>query len=351
MKKLKANKYLFFSLLFASFLLFILYFFFGWQTDVDTGSYLETISYFSNKDIESLKLIPHRALRPLAILFSLPFTIFFSPLMSLIFENILFYFGAAILMFKIAKEILGKEGLAFYGVVLYLTAYPFLRFGPVALTDMPAWFFYLFSIYLTLLFLKRPKNYLIHLNGLISGLGVLIKENAGVGILFFVALLIFSGKFKKKEIINYAFRFLLLFLVPILVNQFIIFYFLHYTYLDWYRFNAKTYLGESYSFFNLTKNFFITFGFSWAFVLMGVCRILKEKNSKDNKIYFSLLVPSLSFFLWPSITARLIYIAGPFLSLLAAKGLDKQENNLCFKALLLFFIIFNFVLVKLSYIF
>jgi len=351
MKKLKDNKYLFFSLLFAIFLLFVLYLFFGWQTDVDTGSYLETITYFSNKDIESLKLLPHRALRPLAILFALPFTIFLSPLMSLIFENVLFYFATTFLIFKAAKYVLKNEELAFYSVVFYLTSYPFLRFGPVALTDMPAWFFYLLSIYLTLLFLKNPKNYLIYFNGFISGLGVLVKENAGVGILFFLALLIFSGKFEKKEIINYAFKFFLLFLAPILVNQFIIFYFLHYTYLDWYKFNTKIYLRQSYFFFNLAKNFFITFGFSWIFFLIGAVRILKEKHRENNKIYFSLLIPSLSFFLWPSITARLIYIAGPFLSLLAAKGLDAKKNNFYFKTFLLFSIIFNFVLVKLSYVF
>ncbi len=263
------NLYLIYSLLFSFLVLIILVIFFGWQDDVDTGSYLEAMDYLKEKNIDKLELIPHRFLRPLGLVLALPFKEFFSSFMSLIIENVLFYFGTAYLIFKIGKEILKKEELAFYGVIFYLTAYPLLRFGPVALTDMGTWFFYVLSIYLTILFLKEPKNYLVYLNGLISGIGVLIKENGGMGALFFLMILLISGKFKKKEIFGYGLRFLILFLIPILINQLIVYHYLKYTYWDWYIFNKNTYLKQSYTIFNLGKNFFATFGLAWIFVVFG----------------------------------------------------------------------------------
>jgi len=354
LKIIKKNKYLILSLLFSFFNLLTLWFLFGWQTDVDTGSYLEAMTYFIKGDTQKLNDIPHRALRPLGIILALPFTRFFSTLTSLIIENVIFYFAAAFLIFKIAKEILKKDEQAFYSVVLYLSAYPMLRFGPVALTDMGAWFFYLLSIYLTLLFLREPRDYLVYLNGLLSGLGVLIKENGGMGILFFVVLLLISRRFQLKEIINYGLKFLLVFVFPILVNQLIIYYYFNYTYFNWYLKNTKTYLKQSYTLFNLAKNFFIVFGIGWIFVFLGIWNIWQEKNEENNRIFLALLIPSLSFFLWPSITARLIYIAGSFLSLVGAKGLGCVKINkkiLLLSFLLSLSVIFNFILVKLSYIF
>lgn len=342
LKKLK-NNYLFLSLAFAFLNLLLVYLFFGWQKDDDTLTLIETIEGLVNKNFD--KLFIHRILRPLGPLFSIPLLAIFSPFHALIFQNVIFYFLSAFFLFKIAKEIFKDEKSGLLSVIFYLTAYPLLRNGPAALTDMGAWFFYLSSLYLTLLFLKKPKDSLVYLNGFISGFGVLMKENAGFGILFFFSLLIFSKKFQRKEILKRGFQFLIFFIIPILINQLIVYHYFKYTYWDWYRENKK-YLKESYNIFNLTKSFFVTFGFHWFFVFAGALKILKERDEEKIFILKSMLIPSLSFFLWPSVISRLMYIAGPFLSLLASQSVKNKKHYY----FLIFSIIFNFFLVKLSYI-
>jgi len=348
MRRLSKNKYLLFSLIFGGVNALAIFLIFGLQVDSDTPGYITTLWHFLGR--ETGELLPYRILRPLGIIFALPFTSIFSGLGALIFENVLFYLGSLYLIFKISQKILKKEKLGFYSVIFFTTAYPLLRFGLAGMVDMGAWFFYLLSVYLTLLFLEEPKNYLVYLNGLVCGMGVLVKENGGVGILFFLAILLVSGKFRKKEIVDYALKFLPLFLVPILINQLITYHYFHYTYFHWYLQNAKSYLKQSYTFFNLAKNFFVTFGLNWIFVLIGIWRIYNERDKETIKIFLSLAIPSFSFFLWPSITARLIYIAGPFLALLAARGLDSKKYRFYFLFLLLPLAIFlNFILVELSY--
>lgn len=347
----KNKKYLFLGLLLVSWNLFFIWLIFGWQSDTDTGGYLETIEVLVEHDFIFLKELPHRILRPGAVLLAWPLANFFSAFTALILENILFYFLSAWLLFKIAKEIFCKENLALYSVIFFITAYPLLHFGPVALSDMGAWFFYLLSIYLTLFFVKKPSNYLVYLNGFLSGLGVLMKEDGGMGILFFISVLLLARRFNFSQIFKHATVFLLMFLVPITINQLIVYGFFQYTYYDWYLFNARVYINHSYNFFNLAKNLFLLFGLNWLFFMIGAWRIFKRSNWEFKFVLYSLLVPSFSFLLWPDITARLMYIAGPFLALVAARGFFVllQKRKVLSVALLLLCIAVNYFLVKLSY--
>lgn len=343
------QRYLFFVLVFALLLLIGVVLMFGWQSDVDTGGYLSFIKCFSGDEIRGL--IPWRALRAGGILLALPFTVIFSSFGALTAENILFYFAAMYLMFRLGEEILRGKKAAFLTVIFFSAAYPLLRFGLCALTDMPAWFFYLLSLWLAIRFLKKPSRFSAGLTGLTAGLGVLIKESGGMGILFFLALLFISGRFSRRQIFSYLASSLLFFLLPIFVNQLIVFHYFRYTYLDWYLFNTRRYLGQSYTLFNLSKNFFILFGLGWFFAGAGLRKFWRERRivGDEGKILLALFIPSLSFFLWGDLTARLMYISGPLLALLAAKGFGVLKNKKLAVGLMLIVIVFNLFLVKLSY--
>lgn len=346
-------KYLVVALLLTLLNLFLLWIFFGFQSDVDSGGYLETIKALLAGDRDFLSLLPHRILRPGGVFLALPLAKFLSPFAALSLENIIFYFFSAYLVYRIAREILDNKSLAVLSVVFFITTYPMLRFGPIALTDMGAWFFYLLSIYLTILFLKNPKSWLVCLNGLACGIGVLFKESGGMGILFFVLALLLTRRYSYQQILSWLAKFLLFFLLPITLNQSVVYYYFHYSYLNWYVYNSLTYLKSSYTIFNLAKNFFILFGLGWVFFLIGCWRLWRQRVN-DNKfyLYLALLGPSLSFLLWPDLTARLMFISGLLFCLVAVKGFMyflQSKSKILSVILLLSTIMLNYILVWLSY--
>lgn len=351
--KLKKHKYLVYTLGFGFLMLCLTILFFGFQSDVDTVDYVKSIKYFLGKRGD-FELNPHRVLRPGGIFLALPLSLVFTEFWALTIINILFYFICLALIFFLGKAIFKQEKLGFLTALFFSSNYPMMRFGLCCLTDMPAWFFYVLSLFLTVKFLQKPSLKLAGLNGFLSGIGFLVKESGGVGILFFLATLLVFNNFKSKDKFRYFLRFLFCFLGPVFINQALVWHFFNYTYLDWYLYNAKTYLSQSYTFYNLFKNFFILFGISWIFVFLGLKKFWQErkdpKKSCQTKIISALFVPALSFFLWGDLTARLMYISGPLLALLASMGF--QGFPLRFfanKIVLILAVNFNLFLVKLSY--
>jgi len=377
MEYLKNNKHLVFALFFALLNMGAIFFIFGFQTYSDSYQYFKAIDWFQGKGTD-VQL--NRLLRPLGPLLAAPFGE-----VGLIVENIIFYFLSVFLVFKIVDLIFNNKFQAFLASVFFFTATPVIESGLSYLTDMGAWFFFLLSIFLTLLYFKdeisaqehsftrsaKPTAYpklvqkcslasyfwkkesLIIINGLLSSIGVLMKENGGLGILFFVMMVLLSGKFNFKEKLSKILLFSIPFLIPIAIVQFLMYNNFHYTSLDWYLRNTPAsddslllvsmrYLGQ----------LFRILGILWIFVLIGAWREWKNRNWNWDriKIYLALLPPSLSFLLWTEgAGGRAVFVFAPLGILLASRGIillkEKQDRIVLF---LLALIILNYAFCALN---
>jgi len=328
--------------------LVIVFLLFGIQEDRDTGTYINVINYFAGKPHDELHL--GRIIKPLAPLVAAPFEPFLGAKNSLIFENILFYFAAAFLIFKITDLIYRNKKQAIFSVIIFVSSYSVIRWGLAALTDMSGWFFFILSIYLTLLFLRKRDIRLIWLNGFLSGAGLLFKETGAMGALFFILVLVIFSEFFWKEKARYAFNYFLAFGIPVFSASLFIYWKFHYSFIDWFIYaeEVKIHYGFKRSLLYFFENIFSLMFFGWFFVLRGAYKEFKYSNSRRTKILLSFIIPSLSFIVWPFKVVRLMFIAGPLLSILASRGLIFKSRIKQFLgyAALGFIVIFNFLFPK-----
>ncbi len=320
---LKNNKYLVFALLFAALNALAIFLIFGFRQYGDTSGYINAIHWFLGKNII---VNPWIILRPLGPLIASPFE-FLGEGAGLIVQNIVFYLFSAVLVFKITELVFSNKKQALFASLFFITATQVLEVGLAYLTDMGAWFFYLLSTFLTLFYFKNRNEKLIVLNGFLSGMGVLMKENGGLGILFFAMMVVLSREFNLREKISRILRFGIFFFIPIVLLQIFMYQNFGVTTLDWYLYQLRGF-GQGEGIFLVILRYFgqlfRTLGFLWIFFFIGLWQELRERNLERLKIYLALLPASLSFFLWPiSAGGRSVFIFAPLGILLAVNGFKK----------------------------
>lgn len=327
--KLMIKKYFLFSLLFAAVnLVVLLVFFVPRFNHTDTVQYVATVNYVLGNEEGELYL--NRLLYPASILISASLNPILSPENAFIFQNIIFYFLSVILIFFLVAYFYKDKKQAFYGTVLFVTAYPVLAYGIAVLTDFSGWFFYLAAILLSLCFYKSPdkKNALII--GFIAALGMLFKESAAATAMFFASLVFVAIKISFKEKLKYLFLFGFAFSLPIIINS-AIFYKL-YSYSYWERYidvvHDKTGGLYAYSPLRMAMEIGRVFALGWLFILLGILREISLKNKERSKFLIALILPSISFLFWAFPHNRIIFIAFPYLILLGSFGLAAGSNKL-----------------------
>lgn len=316
---IKNNRFLSLALGFAALNALAIFVFFGFQKYGDSPDYVRLIHWFLG---EGSVFEVERMLRPLGPFLALPLE-FLGDAAGLIAQNILFYFLSAVLVFKIVDLIFQNKKQALFAVLFFVTATPVIESGLAYLTDMGAWFFYLLSIFLTLLYLKNKDEKLVLLNGFLSGIGVLMKENGGLGVFFFGLMILFSRDFGIKEKIFKILKFGFVFAVPVIALQVFAYRSFHYTSLDWYLRNPSGSPGEGLFLVSLRYlgQLFRILGIVWLPLLFGVWRELREKNWLRSRIYLALVPASFSFLLWSvSGSARSVFVFAPLGVLLASRG-------------------------------
>lgn len=322
MGKIKIDKYLVFALIFALLNMGAIFFIFGAQKYADSAEYIRVINWLGGQD-GSLPF--HRLLKPVGLLFALPFE-FLGEGAGLLVQNAIFYLLCAFLIFKITELIYQNKKQALLASIFFVSATPVIEVGLSYLIDSGGWFFYLLSVFLTLLYFKTKNEKLVLLNGFLSGLGFLMKETGGLGASFFGLMILFSGNFSYKEKISKIARFGAFFLMPVIVLQALVFKYFHYTFWDWYLLGRPGVEGEGALLVSLKYlgQFFRILGVLWPLVLMGAFREFREKNRERLKIFLALIPSSFSFLLWTvNGGGRVVFIFAPLGILLATYGCKK----------------------------
>lgn len=328
MKITPFKKYLFLSLVFALLNgVLLLVFFVPKLNHTDTAQYVSTIKHISGDS--GSELFVHRLLKPLPILISSFLSPVLSPQNALVAQNFVFYLLAVWLVFLFIYHFYQNEKQAFYGTILYVGAFPMLAYGLASLTDMPGWFFYLFSILIALNFLKKPKLATAFLSGFVAGFGMLFKENVAAAPIFFAALVFIAAQLPFREKLKYILVFGAAFLIFPAINSIVIYNLYSFTYLDWYKM-AWDHPTQSFYWvgpLRIIVEIGRVLSIAWIFVLGGIIKEAVVKNKERLKILLVLLFPSLSFFVWSFPHNRMMFIAAPLLVLLGSFGLLRNYKN------------------------
>lgn len=344
--KVKENKWLVGAFVFAIANLAAIFSVFGFRKYGDTQGYIKAICWFRDAGCQ---IEPLRFLRPLGPMLATRFE-FLGAGAGLIVQNIIFYFLLVFLLFKIIDLVFDNKEYAFLASLFFITSTPFIDTGLTYLTDTGSWFFYCFSIYLTLLYFRFGKEKLIPLNGFLSGLGVLLKENAGLGAPFFVLMVLFAKNISFKNKIVKIAIFSAIFLAIIIGWQFLCFKLFHYTFFDVFFGPAKpAAVGESVLVVALRYlgQLFRTMGLLWPFIFLGIFQVWRKKDWGKTKIFLALLPASFSFLAWsPDAGARTTFLFAPLGILLSISGLSFLEEKLSKQgfALMVFFLIAAIIL-------
>lgn len=292
----------------------------------DSEQYMETAKYFRGLEAE---VYPQRLLKPLVPFLAAALSYVFGFNSSFLIVNSLLYLLIGFLVFKIIKVMFNDDRQALVGSLLFVFAYPMLEYGIAFMTDLAGWFFFVWSVYLTLLFIKKPSNGLVVANGLVSVLGSFAKESGGMGAVFFGLCVLFIHKDALWNKIKLIAIFSVSFLALFLPWQAFVYYKFHYTYYTWFAFNWAASPQSQYAkeiIRIVVKSLGATFLLGWPFVLLGALR-WKEIVSENRKIILALILPSVAFFSHPAVSSRLFYIVGLLLSILASIGFMYLVNN------------------------
>ena len=321
-----STKYFTYLLVFAAvnaLLVCLLFSHFGARFGSDSEEYLTTAKYFSGQGAlggsDMIKLFG-RLLKPAFPLLVGLLSPLFGFKLPFILINVVFYLSIGFVVFKIVKLLFNDENQALVAAMLFLTAYPMLEYGINYYTDLAGWFFFVLSVYLTLLFGQKPSYKLVVWNGIISVIGFLTKESGGVGTLFFVLFLFFVYKDSFINKLKYLLTIAVVFWLPVISWQVFVYFKYAYSYYDWYmlcRRGDEAFVRDYFKI--IPKSIAATFLLSWVFVLIGLAKI-KEATAEVKGVVAALVLPSFSFVLWPAASSRLTYIIGLLLSILASFG-------------------------------
>jgi hypothetical protein len=179
---------------------------------------------------------------------------------------------------------------------------------------------------------------LVAINGLLCGIGVLIKVNGGLGVLFFPMMIMLFSRSGLKEKIMKIVKFGLAFLLPVVAFNVFFSIVFHFNLIDGFSYNTEEFsiwnwgqqAGSVYSgmgrlttfAYAYAGEFLKSFGIIGLFLsLIGFLRECFRGDRQRLKIYLALSPFSLSFLIYPPTDSRFAFIAAPLLIIWATYGL------------------------------
>jgi hypothetical protein len=264
---------------------------------------------------------PQRVLKPLApLLVAVAAPLAGFPA-AFLFEVLVFYFAFALAFYWLAFIFFKDRWLAFIATMLGALSYPILRYGVDLYTETGAQFFYVFSLVLTLLYIKLPSRKLLLANGLALGIGLLWKEYSLVAGLAFGLVLLFESIEWRMKTANLALL-ALASLAPTILVQVWVYFAYHYTYLDWYAAGGASGFATQFTVHNLIKSVAALLGLAWFLVPFGIWK-LPELSSAQRRFLFIVTPSSLFALAWGYVSSRLFFVMAPAFILLAVFGIAR----------------------------
>lgn len=312
--------------------------FLGTTHSGDYDTYIETARYLGGEDVDAPPLhIPQRLLKPLfpaLLLFLSQFTNFYS---AAVIQTVFFYLLLIVALFLLGREFFEDDILATLFVLLTAGSYPVLKYGLDVYSENGAWFFYVFSLYLTLRFLKNPSSAAFLSNVLTITIGFLWKEYIIVAAAVFGLVILFHSMLTLRSKIIYVFLYAGIFLAVHIPWQLYVFRLFEFSYLDWYRIGGASGFSYEFTLKNIVKSTAALLGIFWLLVPHGFLRLRTLERPKRMFSYIATPLPLIAY-AWGFISSRLLYVIAPPMLLVAMHSMRlwRRRYQIALVALALF---------------
>ncbi|MDD5163741.1 MAG: hypothetical protein PHD95_06060 [Candidatus ainarchaeum sp.] len=238
------------------------------------------------------------------------------------FLNVIFFLSAGLCVYGITLLLFEDRALSLFSGILFFSSAIAIQFSLTLLTEAGTYFFYALGILVALFYYKKhpESKKLAFASALIFGLGVLMKESAGIGIVLLLMLVLFSKNsrsfnfFKSGSLgrIVFAAALLAVFLVPTLIAQALVFFSLNYTYIDYVHFQLTSDLIVK-PMFTLPR-FLIAFLVSFTILIPGFLYafLAKARNKKEIALPICMAaVGLLPILMYLTVYDRLVFMLFP----------------------------------------
>lgn len=239
---------------------------------------------------------------------------------ALLIEAIIFYLLMAVAAYLFFESFLTDSRKAILASLLYISAYPMLKYGLNLFTETGSQFFVLLGFAGAIYFYRNPTKLNIYITSFIVAIGLLWKEYSAVAGAFLLIVLYFHPLLDKKDKLKNIARFALVMILTQGICQLIIYYFYHYTYFDWYVTGGIP--DESqYNPYYIGKSLFALLLPAWILFPFGLARF--KQFSLEQKYWLKcLILPSFMFLGWGFVSSRLYFVAAPLFILILINALD-----------------------------
>ncbi len=290
----------------------------GTTPNSDYTSYIQTAAVLTG---HAGTLYPQRILKPLA-----PFGVgllapTFGDRGAFLLEVLLCYVGMLVVVYLLAEQFFGEVEYAVCYALLVGLSYPVLKYGIDLYTETGALFFYIWSLLLSLRFMRRPVWSLVLANTVVIALGLLWKEYSVVAAAVFGLLIFLHPDIARHSKARYLAVLVAGVLCVDVLWQWYVFVHYHYTYLSWWHAGGATGFATQLTVHNIAKSVFALLLLAWPFAAVGAWRARLLEHWQRVFIVMS-LVPALVVFAWGYVSSRLFFVLAIPLYLLAVVGLS-----------------------------
>jgi len=298
---------------------------------ISSGSYDVTPTVadaFAPGDVHAniVKAVSYRSLKPLAPLL----TALVHPVLgyerAFWLQSLVFYFAFIVAIYLFAFEFLEDRFLAILISLMAILSYPMLKYGVDILTETGGWFFYTFSLWLTLRFVKQPRTSIFFWNVLIVIVGFLWKEYSAVAAAIFGLVILFHPALSWKVKAIYIAVFTALFAAVNVAWETYIFLAYHYTYLSWYAQGGAPGFLLEFTPVNIVKSIAALLGVGWFAVPFGFRKFKLLESGKQRFLKIALPTPFIAL-AWGYISSRLLYVVAPPFLALAVFGIKDWKRS------------------------
>lgn len=295
----------------------------GLTPNGDYEGYLETAQLF--RGVSGATILPGRILKPLAPLVVAVGENVMTPEGAFLAQVIVFYFLFLIACYAFGRAFgLAKKESVLLSLILG-ASYPVLKYGIDLYTETGAWFFYIFSLVLTLGYLRAPSWRILLANTAILTIGFLWKEYSAVSAIIFGLAIFFHPELPWRTRLEHFAVCVGIFAVVNLVWQAFVYLQYHYTYLSWYRVAGASGFKSQFTIKNLVKSTGALLGLAWLLVPSGLFQF--PNLARWQKQFFCITIPaSLMAFLWGNVSSRLFFVMAPAFALFAILALANMKN-------------------------
>jgi 4-amino-4-deoxy-L-arabinose transferase-like glycosyltransferase len=286
---------------------------FGFHPNNDTESYIDMIRYFRG-DYINVVFSPGRYLSPWYAVMSATVFWFLSPVQVIVTINIISIFAVVLSTYGSIRRVFSSRRYGLLVALLLLTHYAWVRYGLTQVQDLGAYMWYALGLYSSVRWYdadnRKQRIVWALLLGVCVSFGLLTKETGAMSAVFFTVFVL------RRPLVGWFEKIYTLFLagflpfITLIINQWRGMY-IGFTSRDWYFMNWASYKSD----YTPLKWFGVhvtSFHILLPCIVVGIVLLFLHRKTLDRRVKeygLAVLLPSLSYFAWPSFIARTVVIS------------------------------------------